>query len=84
MAGYAGPVCRPCQIRPGDLISLRTERRGREYFSTAADLLQSKHAPKGLSVNATDLSSRVNTLPARDQMVIPHFNEALTVEYYSR
>lgn len=72
------------QVRPGDVISVRTESRVREYFSTATDLLQSKQSPEWLSVNATDLSGRVITLPARDQMEIPQFNEALIVEYYSR
>ena len=72
------------QVRPGDVIAVRTESRGREYFSTATDLLQSKQAPEWLSVSPTELSGRVITLPARDQMEIPQFNEALIVEYYSR
>jgi len=72
------------QVRPGDVISVRSESRGREYFGVATDLLQSKQAPDWLSVNPTDLSGRVVTLPSRDQMEIPQFNEALIVEYYSR
>ena len=72
------------QVRAGDVISVRTESRVREYFSTATDLLQSKQAPEWLSVSPSELSGRVITLPTRDQMEIPQFNEALIVEYYSR
>jgi small subunit ribosomal protein S4 len=72
------------QVRPGDVIAVRNESRGREYFTTATDLLQSKQAPEWLSVSPTELSGRVVSLPTRDQMEIPLFNEALIVEYYSR
>ena len=72
------------QVRPGDVISVRSESRAREYFTTATDLLQSKQAPEWLSVSPTELSGRVINLPGRDQMEIPQFNEALIVEYYSR
>lgn len=72
------------QVRAGDMISVRTQSRTREYFSTATDLLQSKQAPEWLSVSPTELSGRVLALPGRDQMEIPQFNEALIVEYYSR
>lgn len=71
-------------VRAGDVISVRTESRGREYFSTAADLLGSKSAPDWLSVDIKNLSGKVIALPTRDQMEIPPFNEALIVEYYSR
>ncbi|MEZ4507603.1 MAG: 30S ribosomal protein S4 [Thermomicrobiales bacterium] len=72
------------QVRAGDVISVKGESRGKEYFVTATDSLQSKQAPEWLSVNPTELSGRVIALPTRDQMEIPQFNEALIVEYYSR
>jgi small subunit ribosomal protein S4 len=72
------------QVRPGDVIAVKSESRGKEYFVTGTDLLQSKQAPEWLSVSPSELSGRVVTLPARDQMEIPLFNEALIVEYYSR
>jgi small subunit ribosomal protein S4 len=37
-----------------------------------------------VSVNVNDLSGKVLSLPTRDQMELPPFNEALVVEYYSR
>ena len=72
------------QVRAGDVISVKSESRGKEYFVTGTDLLQSKQAPEWVSVSPTELSGRVITLPTRDQMEIPQFNEALIVEYYSR
>lgn len=72
------------QVRAGDVIAVKSESRGKEYFVTGTDLLQSKQAPEWLSVSPTELSGRVIALPTRDQMEIPQFNEALIVEYYSR
>jgi small subunit ribosomal protein S4 len=72
------------QVRAGDVIAVKSESRGKEYFVTGTDLLQSKQAPEWVSVSPTELSGRVITLPTRDQMEIPQFNEALIVEYYSR
>jgi small subunit ribosomal protein S4 len=72
------------QVRAGDVIAVKNESRGKEYFVTGTDLLQSKQAPEWLSVSPTELSGRVINLPSRDQMEIPQFNEALIVEYYSR
>jgi small subunit ribosomal protein S4 len=63
---------------------VRPESRKREYFSVMGDVLASKQAPDWMTVTSTDLSGRIITLPTRDQMEIPQFNEALIVEYYSR
>jgi small subunit ribosomal protein S4 len=71
-------------VRAGDVIAVRPESRKREYFSTIGDVLASKQAPEWITVSTTDLSGRVVTLPTRDQMEIPQFNEALIVEFYSR
>jgi small subunit ribosomal protein S4 len=46
--------------------------------------LESKRPPEWVSVNVNDLSGKVLSLPTRDQMELPPFNEALIVEYYSR
>jgi small subunit ribosomal protein S4 len=71
-------------VRAGDVIAVRPESRKREYFSTIGEVLQSKQAPEWLSVTSSDLSGRVVSLPTRDQMETPQFNESLIVEYYSR
>jgi small subunit ribosomal protein S4 len=71
-------------VRAGDIVAVRPESRKREYFSVMGDVLASKQAPDWMTVTSTDLSGRIITLPTRDQMEIPQFNEALIVEYYSR
>ena len=71
-------------VRAADMISVRPESRKREYFSTIGDVLQSKRAPEWLSVDANQLSGKVLNLPVREQIEIPHFNDALIVEHYSR
>jgi small subunit ribosomal protein S4 len=71
-------------VRAGDVIAVRQESRKREYFSTIGVVLDSKQAPEWLTVTTSDLSGRIVSLPTRDQMEIPQFNEALIVEYYSR
>jgi len=71
-------------VRGGDEIKVRQESRAREYFKDFAAVLGSKRAPDWLSVNVNDLGGKVLGLPARDQIEVPAFNEALIVEYYSR
>ena len=71
-------------VREGDVIAVRPESRSREYFKDYGEVLATKRAPDWLSMNVSDLGGRVVSLPARDQMELPTFNEALVVEYYSR
>jgi small subunit ribosomal protein S4 len=71
-------------VRSADVISVRPESRKREYFSTIGDVLQSKRAPDWLSVDSNQLAGKVLSLPVREQIEIPPFNEALIVEHYSR
>ena len=71
-------------VREGDVIAVRLESRSREYFKDYGEVLATKRAPDWLSMNVSELGGRVVNLPARDQMELPTFNEALVVEYYSR
>lgn len=71
-------------VKPADVIAVRPESRGREYFANFGEVLASRRAPEWLSVDATNLSGKVLNLPARDQIEVPAFNEALIVEHYSR
>jgi len=72
------------QVRPGDEISVKENKRGTAYFKDFQVELESKRPPDWVSVDAPKLVGKVLSLPARDQMVLPPFNEALIVEYYSR
>jgi small subunit ribosomal protein S4 len=72
------------QVRPGDEITIRTTSKETVYFKDYQVVLESQRPPDWVSVNVSDLSGKVLSLPARDQMELPPFNEALIVEYYSR
>ena len=72
------------QVRPGDEISVKPNKRQKVYFQDFQVELESKRPPDWVSVNVNDLSGKVLSLPTRDQMVLPPFNEALIVEFYSR
>jgi small subunit ribosomal protein S4 len=70
-------------VKPGDRISVRESRIGREPFKMARETLRSHQVPEWLSVDAAKLSGTINDLPRRDQMPLD-LNEQLVVEYYSR
>ncbi|MDQ3780917.1 MAG: 30S ribosomal protein S4 [Chloroflexota bacterium] len=71
-------------VKPSDEIAVRTESRKSEYFTDYGEVLNTRRAPEWLSVDSTALSGRVLNLPAREQIEVPAFNEALIVEHYSR
>ena len=72
------------RVRAGDEISVKENKRGNEYFKDFQVVLESKRPPDWVSVDAQALKGKVLSLPTRDQMELPPFNEALVVEYYSR
>jgi small subunit ribosomal protein S4 len=71
-------------VRPGDVVAVRPESRKREYFKDFGELLATRRAPEWMSVDIPALGGQILNLPARDQIEVPQFNEALIVEHYSR
>ena len=71
-------------VKPGDVVAVRTQSRSRAYFTDYAEVLNTRRAPDWMTVDSNALSGRVLNLPARDQIEVPAFNEALVVEHYSR
>jgi small subunit ribosomal protein S4 len=71
------------QLKPGDKVEVRENRRGREPFKLAKETLKNHQAPEWLSIDAANLSGTVADVPRRDQMPLD-LNEQLVVEYYSR
>jgi small subunit ribosomal protein S4 len=71
-------------VKPGDLVAVRPQSRTRTYFTDYAEVLNTRRAPDWMTVDSNTLSGRVLNLPARDQIEVPTFNEALVVEHYSR
>ena len=71
-------------VKPGDVVTVRPQSQSRAYFEDYAEVLNSRRAPDWMSVDSTALSGKILNLPARDQIEVPAFNEALVVEHYSR
>ena len=71
-------------VKAGDVVTVKAEKRSKTYFENFNVQLETKRPPDCVSVNVNDLSGKVLSLPTRDQMELPPFNEALIVEYYSR
>lgn len=71
-------------VKPGDIVAVRPQSRSRTYFTDYAEVLNTRRAPDWITVDSNALSGRVLSLPARDQIEVPAFNEALVIEHYSR
>ena len=72
------------QVRSGDVISVKQGSREKEYFKVVAEVLRTRTAPAWLALEPENLTGRVVTEPARDQIDMPPINEQLIIEFYSR
>ena len=70
-------------VSAGDEIKVRENFRSSAKCKALAEGLDSKIAPKWLSVDKAGLSAKVVALPARDDIDF-EFNEQLIVELYSK
>jgi small subunit ribosomal protein S4 len=71
-------------VKPGDVVTVRPGSRNRTYFTDYGEVLDTRRAPDWMTIDTRALSGRILNLPARDQIEVPSFNEALVVEHYSR
>ena len=71
-------------VKPGDVVTVRPGSRGRTYFTDYGEVLETRRAPDWMTIDLGALSGKILNLPARDQIEVPTFNEALVVEHYSR
>ena len=69
--------------KPADVIAVRPEARGNDFFKVVAATLGRKEIPVWLQVDARNLSGRVVNLPARADLDV-NLSEQLIVEFYSR
>lgn len=72
------------QVKPNDVISVRTQSKESEYFKVTQETATSTQVPEWLSRDMADMSGRVLSAPTREQIEIPPINEQLIVEFYSR
>ena len=70
-------------VKPNDVVAVRPESRGREYFRLVGDFMGERATPPWLSLNTEALAGRVINRPSREDIDIP-VNEQLVVEFYSR
>jgi small subunit ribosomal protein S4 len=70
-------------VSPGDVVSIRPESAGKKYFKELRQSIDDRQVPRWLTLNTSDLSAKVNNLPAREDIDVT-LNEQLIVEYYSR
>ena len=70
-------------VKPGDVISVKESSRDSAKIKALAEALESKNAPKWLDVDKTNLTAKVVSFPAREDIDYD-FNEQLIVELYSK
>jgi small subunit ribosomal protein S4 len=69
--------------RPNDVIAVREQSKGSEYFKTRALLLSQKGISSWLSLDTDAMSGRVLSLPSRTELELP-FDEQMVIELYQR
>ena len=70
-------------VKPGDVIAVKESSRDSAKIKALAEALESKTAPKWLDVDKTNLTAKVVSFPAREDIDYD-FNEQLIVELYSK
>jgi small subunit ribosomal protein S4 len=70
-------------LKPGTLVSVRTNSKNKEYFKIAGIRLKEKQIPGWLSLDMNNMAGRILTTPTRAEMP-QNLNEQAVVEFYSR
>lgn len=71
-------------VRPGDTIELREKSRQVTCINEALDGVMRRGVPSWVELDRAAFKGTVKTLPVRDEMTTPAFNERLIVELYSK
>lgn len=71
------------QTRPGDIVSVRENRRSRNLFKEIADWGSAQGTVEWLEVDRDHMSGKVTRFPSREELDVP-ITEHLIVEFYSR
>jgi len=70
-------------VKAGDEVQVRGSSRDNGHFRGLAEILEHRSVPEWLSLNASEMSGTVVSLPKREQIDVPA-DEQLIVAYYSR
>ncbi|ORJ63071.1 30S ribosomal protein S4 [Geothermobacter hydrogeniphilus] len=71
-------------VRPGDEITLREKSREVVRINEALDGVMRRGVPSWVELDRAGFKGTVKTLPVREEMTTPAFNERLIVELYSK
>lgn len=71
-------------VRPGDEIVLREKSREIARVNEALDGVMRRGVPSWVELDRPGFKGTIKTLPVRDEMTTPAFNERLIVELYSK
>ncbi|HKI52116.1 MAG TPA: 30S ribosomal protein S4 [Geothermobacteraceae bacterium] len=71
-------------VRPGDTIELREKSRQVICINEALDGVMRRGVPSWVELDRAAFKGTVKTLPVREEMTTPAFNERLIVELYSK
>jgi len=71
-------------VRPGDVIELREKSQKVECINEALDGVMRRGVPSWVELDRPTFKGTIKTLPVRDEMTTPAFNERLIVELYSK
>jgi len=71
-------------VRPGDTIELREKSRQVICINEALDGVMRRGVPSWVELDRAAFKGTVKTLPVREEMTTPSFNERLIVELYSK
>ena len=70
-------------VKAGDVVAVKESRRDSEKIKGLAENMDSKHHPKWIETDASNMSAKIVALPQRDDIDFD-FNEQLIVELYSK
>lgn len=71
-------------VRAGDVIEVREKSRKIAKISEALDSVMRRGIPSWLELERDAFKGTVKTLPAREELTSPVFEEQLIVELYSK
>lgn len=71
-------------VRPGDIVELREKSRQVARINEALDGVMRRGLPSWVELDRAAFKGIVKTLPVRDEMTTPAFQEHLIVELYSK
>ena len=70
-------------MQPNDLIAWKESHKERDFFKVLTDEIPKRPVPQWLSLDTTDMTGRVATLPTEEDLESA-IDTRLIVEYYSR